>query len=91
LIGDDLITENEIGSDIFFISKGKVALIHKDTKTFIKDLIADDHFGEIGFFSCIQRQASVRARDFTEVLTLNKQEFLQVAEKVSHESILKYE
>lgn len=37
------------------MSNGKVAIVHKKTKTFIKDLIKDDYFGEIGFFSSLHR------------------------------------
>jgi CRP-like cAMP-binding protein len=87
-IGEDLIIEKDIGSDIFFISSGKVAIVHKRSKTFIKDLIKDEYFGEIGFFSSLHRQTSVRARDFTDVLTLNRNDFFEMAFKVSESSIL---
>lgn len=38
IINEDLIIENEIGKEIFFIMNGKVSLIHKKTKSFIKEL-----------------------------------------------------
>ncbi len=47
----------------------------------------DDSFGEIGFFTSLSRQVSVKARDFTEVLTINRHDFLQLASNISHESI----
>ena len=54
-MSEDLILEKEFGSDLFFINSGRVALIHKETKTFIRDLVKDDYFGEIGFFSSLPR------------------------------------
>jgi CRP-like cAMP-binding protein len=53
--------ENEIGNDLFFICNGRVAVIHKKTKTYVKRLGDDDSFGEIGFFSNLPRQSSVIA------------------------------
>lgn len=38
IINEDLVVENEIGNDLFFIKNGTVALIHKNTKSFIKEL-----------------------------------------------------
>jgi CRP-like cAMP-binding protein len=47
--------EGEIGQDIFFIVSGKVAVLDKKTKTHIADLVQDQYFGEISFFSEIER------------------------------------
>jgi len=46
-------------------------------------LIQDQYFGEISFFSDISRQATVKARDFCEMLVLRRDDFLTMAEKVS--------
>lgn len=40
----------------------------------------DEYFGEISFFSELNRQATARSRGFTEVLSLSKDSFIQTAE-----------
>lgn len=64
---------------MYFIINGLVTVLHKKTQTYIKDLKQDQYFGEIGFFSEKRRQATVKSRDFTEVLELSYENFLQVA------------
>lgn len=91
ILGENVIIEQEMGQQLFFINNGRVALIHKHTKTFVKDLVKDNYFGEIGFFSDIHRQISVKARDFTEVLILDRLTFLQLANEVSEEIILQFQ
>lgn len=44
--------------------------------SFIKELIKDDYFGEIGFFSDLKRQATIKSRDYTDVMILSKTSFL---------------
>ena len=68
--------EGEQGSEIFFIVAGKVAVIDKKSKTHLKDLVQDQYFGEISFFSDHPRQATIKARDFTEVLVLKRDDIL---------------
>lgn len=55
---------------------GRVSIIDKKTKTHIIDLISDSYFGEISFFSDQVRQATIRARDFSEMLVLRRDDFL---------------
>jgi CRP-like cAMP-binding protein len=69
-INETLIIEREGGDNLFFIVSGKVSLLHKRTKTHIKDLEKDDHFGEIAFFSETHRMCSAKARNFSDVLTI---------------------
>ena len=40
----------------------------------------DDWFGEIGFFSGFPRTNTIKSRDFTEVLTIKREKFLEIAE-----------
>lgn len=82
--------EGEEGHELFFVVSGGVSVIDKGTKTHIHDLKADDYFGEISFFSEIPRQATVKACDFTEVLVLKRDDFLQMAIKVSEQAIEMY-
>jgi hypothetical protein len=41
ILGDDIIVEDKLGSELFLILNGRVGVIHKHTKTYIKDLIED--------------------------------------------------
>lgn len=50
-IDENLLIEGDNGDEIFFIVSGRVAIIHKLTKTHIRDLHKDQYFGEIGFFT----------------------------------------
>lgn len=40
---------------MFFILTGKISLVHKKTKTYIKELLEDMYMGEISFFSELPR------------------------------------
>ena len=51
-------------------------LLHKKTKTYIKELEIDEFFGEYAFFTGEKRKASARAKHFTETLKLEKNDFL---------------
>jgi CRP-like cAMP-binding protein len=81
-VNENLIVEKETTTDLFFVQSGRVSIIHKKSRTHIIDLEHDKYFGEIGFFSELPRQTSVKARDFTEVLILAREDFLQMALKV---------
>ena len=54
-MNDLIFNENEYGEEIFFITSGKVVIIHKQTVSYITDLRKDDYFGEISFFSDLPR------------------------------------
>ena len=81
MIDDNIIVEDDPGGKIFFIVKGKVAILHRKTRTYIKDLGKDGFFGEIGFFSEKPRQATAKSRDFTHLLVLDHDKFAQKAEE----------
>ena len=46
------------------------------TKTHLTDLEKDRYFGEIAFFTSLNRLATIKARDFTEVLIIKREDFL---------------
>ena len=50
-IDDRICDEGETGATIYFITKGNITLLHKETHSFIKELEVDEFFGEFGFFS----------------------------------------
>lgn len=64
---------------MYFIVTGLVTVLHKETQTYIRDLKQDQYFGEIEFFSDKKRLTTVKSRDFTEVLELTYQQFVDVA------------
>jgi hyperpolarization activated cyclic nucleotide-gated potassium channel 2 len=70
-VSDDfLFMEKDKAECIYFIIQGKVAMIHKQTHTFITDLHHEDYFGEVGFLKNEPRSLSAKSRDFTEVFTI---------------------
>lgn len=79
-----------MGDELFFMVNGKVSIIHKSSKTHILDLFKDRYFGEIAFFTDLNRQSTVNSRDFTEVFILKREEFLHMAVKVSEDAIQLY-
>lgn len=86
LIPDETVFLQNEQSDfnIYFIMKGKIELFFRNStkqEVFIKRLKIGDHFGEIGFFSGQGRTLSVRSKDFTTLLTINREEFLKILER----------
>jgi len=81
--------EGDEEKDIYFITSGKVALIHKQSFSYLIDLEKDQSFGEIGFFSDCKRQVTVKSRDFTDVLTINLFDFLNIANNYSEQAIVR--
>ncbi len=77
---DHIFEEEERGTKMYFITKGTVVIMQKSTHTYIKELLVDEYFREVAFFSDLNRQATARSRGFTEVLSLNKEQFLETAE-----------
>lgn len=73
-VADDFIfMEKDRAENIYYIIQGKVAMIHKQSHTFITDLGKDQYFGEIGVFSGQSRQLSAKSRDFTEAYRITKE------------------
>jgi CRP-like cAMP-binding protein len=88
-VGEDIIIEKEDGDKIFFIVSGRVAVLHKKTHTYLEDLIKDDYFGEISFFTEKPRLCSVKSRDFTCTITLSRDSYFQAGEDYD-ESLVSY-
>eukprot|EP00347_Sterkiella_histriomuscorum_P023751 403333513 len=79
-VGENIILEQEDGDRIYFITSGKVCVLHRKTHTYLDDLSVDDYFGEISFFTEQPRTTSVKARDFTSVIYLDRTSYLYSAE-----------
>ena len=76
-VDDIIVEEGDDTDDMYFISKGQVLVLNRNSHTFIHELRQDDYFGEISFFSDNRRCATVKARSFTETLMLPREEFLE--------------
>lgn len=71
--GTSIITEGEIGSDVFVLLKGTVAVRRRRWLLFTKDLAklkAGDFFGEISFLVPTARSASVVASSSCEAFRI---------------------
>lgn len=68
--------------------QGMIAMIHKATHTYFLDLVKDQYFGDIEFFSENPRILTAKSRDFTEVYAINKSDFLTIAEDYIHAILL---
>lgn len=65
---------------MYFITSGKVCVLHRKTHTYLDDLTEDDYFGELSFFTEMPRTTSVKSRDFTNVIYLDRASYLILAE-----------
>lgn len=80
-VADDfLFMEKDKSESMMYILQGKVAMLHKQSHTFIKDIEKDCHFGELGFLLGEPRCLSAKARDFTEVFVISRTDFEMVSE-----------
>lgn len=83
-IDENLIVEKNYGNELYYIQNGKISVIHMKSKTHLTDLDKEKYVGEISFFTELPRQATVKAKDFTEVLVLKREDFLSMALKVEN-------
>lgn len=74
--------------EIYFIIKGKVQIsvdcanrTDKNPRMPIKNLTKGDVFGEIAFFSGNSRTASAQSKDFSTMIYIKREDFLQLLEK----------
>lgn len=82
-IDDNIFEEGNYGDKLFFINKGSVILVHKKTKTFIKEIGVETCFGEVGFFSDLPRSATASAKTFTETMYIDRESFHKIAKQYS--------
>ncbi|CDW76390.1 UNKNOWN [Stylonychia lemnae] len=89
-VDDVIINEDQFGTQIFFINQGKVLVLHKKSMSFITELKKDEYFGEIGFFSDLPRQATIKSRDYTELMALDKAQFLEIIDDQDNQTASLY-
>ena len=54
-LDEEIFNEGDEGSEMYFITSGKVTLLHRESKSFIAELFKEMSFGEIAFFSDAKR------------------------------------
>lgn len=77
-IDDSIFDENNVGDKMYFITKGDVILWHSKSHTFIKEIVEGTTFGENSFFTQKPRICSARAKNFTEVLYIEHDDFERI-------------
>lgn len=76
--GDDIFRAGQFGRHMYFISRGIVQIISADGVTVVNTLRDGDFFGEIALLFSQPRTASVRAVDYCDLYTLDKETFDRV-------------
>ena len=84
--GDVIFSESTLDDcEIFFLMKGNVEISSKSTNRYIRDiklnnkvLTQDAVFGEMGFFAGQKRSVSARSKDFTSLICIKRDDFLNV-------------
>ncbi len=76
--GTYIFRAGEIGRHMYFISHGEVEVISPDGKTILANLEDGELFGEIALLFSQPRSASVRAMDYCDLYTLDKDTFDRV-------------
>ncbi len=77
---DYIVRAGEIGRDMYFISKGSVAVLSADETVTYATLTAGQFFGEISLLLSTPRTATIRALEFCDLYQLNKDQFDHVLE-----------
>jgi CRP-like cAMP-binding protein len=87
---EEIFHEGEESTFIGVINTGKVHLIHHKSQTFLSELHEGASFGEVGFFSGRERSCTIVSKEFTEILIIMKNDFMELASEVSGGAILKF-
>ena len=75
---DYIIKKGERGDCLYFISKGQVEVINDDTGDTIATLGVGAYFGEIALIDSAPRNATIRAREYCDLYSLDKVSFDEV-------------
>jgi CRP-like cAMP-binding protein len=73
--GDYIVTAGELGFDMFFISKGSVDVVSADGSTIYATLSSGQFFGEIALLLSMPRTASIIAKGYCDLYSLDKDTF----------------
>lgn len=73
--GDYVFRRGDLGHTMYFIARGQVQVVSDDGATVYATLKEGNFFGEIALLMSMPRTASVRATDFTDLYSLDKDVF----------------
>lgn len=77
-----IIRKGDVGDEMFIIGHGSVQVDHGDKV--IAELKAGQFFGEIALLEDTIRTADIRSKNYCDLYTFNKVDFLAVIEKYPH-------
>ena len=70
--GDVIVQYGDLGAEMYFIETGTVAVVSADDRTVFCELGDGNFFGETALFFKQHRMATIRARNYCQVLLLTK-------------------
>ncbi|KAI9179286.1 hypothetical protein H9P43_005949 [Blastocladiella emersonii ATCC 22665] len=73
-----VVKKGDIGSEMFFIHKGRVDVVSEDGTQIFASMHEGSFFGEIALFFSRPRTASIRAASYTDIYVLSKQNLEEV-------------
>ncbi len=79
--GDYVFREGELGHNMYFISRGSVEILSERTGQVFASISEGGYFGEIALLMDSPRNASVRALDYCDLYTLDKDSFQMVLQR----------
>lgn len=79
--GDYIVRKGDIGTDMFFISKGHVDVVSEDESIVYATLSEGHFFGEIALLLSSPRTASIRTQTYCDLYRLDKETFDDVLHK----------
>lgn len=79
--GDYVFREGEIGHNMYFISRGSVEILSEKTGQVFASISEGGYFGEIALLMDSPRNASVKAIDYCDLYTLDKDSFQMVLQR----------
>lgn len=79
--GDYIFREGEVGTGMYFISRGSVEVVSKDGQTIFATLSEGNFFGEIALLMSQPRNASIRAIDYVDLYLLERETLESILKK----------
>ncbi|GAB6088860.1 hypothetical protein JCM12856_04530 [Spirochaeta dissipatitropha] len=79
--GDYVVRKGEIGDEMYFISRGSVDVVSEDESIVYATLNEGAFFGEIALLLSTPRNATIKAREYCDLYSLNKITFERILDK----------
>lgn len=79
--GDYIVRKGELGEEMYFISRGAVDVVSEDESVVYATLQEGAFFGEIALLLSSPRNATIKAREYCDLYSLDKRTFEKILEK----------